>query len=180
LDPVKGHTFFLEAAADVLRELPQTKFLIAGKEANVSFSLLQNQIRALGLESSVEYLGFQASALDFMRSCTIGVIASIGSEEISRACLEWMSVGRPVVGTLVGCLPELIEPEETGLLVPAGNGSALGEAILKLLRDPQVVSSWGRHANSVIQNKFSAEIQLEKTLEVYHYAMEDSVAHSTR
>lgn len=174
LDPVKGHAVFLEAVTDVLKERPETKFLIAGKEANLTFDLLRNQMIELGIEKSVEYLGYQASAQDFMRSCSLGVIASIGSEEISRACLEWMAVGRPVVGTLVGCLPELIEPNENGLLVPPNDGSAMGDAILKLLREPEKIESWGKTALAFIQAKFSSQIQLKKTLAVY-----ESIAHRT-
>ncbi|MCG3203480.1 MAG: D-inositol-3-phosphate glycosyltransferase [Elusimicrobia bacterium] len=172
LDPVKGHAAFLEAAADVVKEVPQAQFLIAGKEANVTFDLLHNQIKELGIEKSVSYRGYQASARDFMRSCSLGVIASIGSEEISRACLEWMSVGRAVVGTLVGCLPELIEPNETGFLVSPGDGSAMGEAILKLLREPEKIERLGNNALALAESKYSPEIQLSKTLGVY-----GSIAH---
>lgn len=175
LDPVKGHAFFLEAVADVVKERPQTKFFIAGKEANIGYDLLRNQARELGVESSVEYLGYQASALEFMRGCSVGVIASIGSEEISRACLEWMSAGRPVVGTLVGCLPELIEPDETGLLVPPGDGLAMGDALLKLLRDPARVRAEGENAHALAQSKFGAKAFVEKTVAVY-----ESVANRAR
>ena len=175
LDPVKGHAVFLEAVADVVKERPQTKFIIAGKEANVRFDLLANQIRELGIESAVQYVGFQPSAQDFMRGCSIGVIASIGSEEISRACLEWMGVGRPVVGTLVGCLPELIEPNENGLLVAPGDGLAMGDALLKLLREPDRINAMGRNANTLMKSKFAAESFLKKTVEVY-----ESVANRPR
>lgn len=168
LDPVKGHAYFLEAASHVLTEFPQAKFVIAGQEANVSFDLLKNQIQTLGIERAVEYVGFQPSAVEFMRGCSIGVVASIGSEEISRACLEWMATGRPVVGTLVGCLSELIEPSETGLLVPPGEGVAMGEALLKLLRDPPRAAQWGQNANRLVEQKFSPRVQLEKTLELYN------------
>jgi glycosyltransferase involved in cell wall biosynthesis len=129
LDPVKGHATLLEAAAGVLKKDPDVRFLIAGKEANISYSLLTNQAKQLGIDHAVNFLGFQPSARDFMRRCSIGVISSIGSEEVSRACLEWMAEGRPVLGTLVGCLPELIEPEENGLLVPPGDSEMLKEGI---------------------------------------------------
>ena len=167
LDPVKGHSIFLEAVADVVKERPATKFLIAGKEANIPYELLKNQAREMGIESAVEYVGFQPSAQEFMRNCSIGVIASIGSEEISRACLEWMSVGRPVVGTLVGCLPEMIEPNENGFLVPPGDGLAMGDALLHLLREPTRARTMGENAHELVKNKFDANTFLNKTMAVY-------------
>lgn len=171
LDPVKGHSVFLEAAAHVLRKRPDARFLVAGAEANVSIDLLLNQSRALGLEKNVQFLGFQPDARAFMRRCAIGVIASVGSEEISRACQEWMAVGRPVVGTLVGCLPELIEPDETGALVPPGDGGALGEAIVRFLSDPDTAHRTGENARHLIERRFSPERQLEETQTFYRWAI---------
>ncbi len=167
LDPVKGHAYFLEAVVDILKERPQTKFFIAGKEANIRYELLANQMRELGIQDAVSYVGFQPSALQFMKSCSVGVIASIGSEEISRACLEWMAAGRPVVGTLVGCLPELVEPTETGFLVAPGDGLAMGDAILKLLRDTNVAHSFGKNAQALARKKFGTDAELKNTLAVY-------------
>lgn len=167
LDPVKGHATLLEAAAGILAAEPQARFLIAGKEANISYSLLTNQAKQLGIENAVSFLGFEPSARDFMRRCSIGVIPSIGSEEVSRACLEWMAEARPVVGTLVGCLPELIEPEETGLLVPPGDSNFLKEAILQLLANMDEAAEWGRRGLNNVSQRFSAAHMLAETITVY-------------
>lgn len=174
LDVVKGHTIFLEAAALVLKEKPSVKFRIAGKEAGVSLQLLQNQVAELQLEESVEFLGYVPSGPDFMRTCTFGVIASIGSEEVSRACLEWMGTGRAVIGTLVGCLPELIEPEESGLLVPPNDPSLLSESILRLLRHPELAIRWGEIGRRMAQTFYSPEIMLTKTLAAYDWAVKNN------
>lgn len=163
LDPVKGHAVFLEAAALILRQQPQTRFLVAGKEAGVTIRLLQNQAEQLGIAPSVEFLGHVPDARAFMRGCTVGVIASIGSEEISRACLEWMSVGRPVVATLVGSLPELVEPGETGRLVAPGDGAALAEAVEAFLQDPAAAQSAGRAGWNRVRRLYSAPLACEKT-----------------
>jgi glycosyltransferase involved in cell wall biosynthesis len=167
LDPVKGHTVFLEAAALVLKRRPQTRFVIAGAEANLSFDLLSNQIKALGIEHAIDYAGRVPSAISFMQSCGVGVIASIGSEEISRACLEWMSAGRAVIGTLVGCLPELIEPGETGLIVAPEDSAALAKALLTCLQHPDETKKWGEQGRRRLERHFSKREQLERTLAVY-------------
>ena len=163
LDPVKGHAVFLESAALVLRSRPQARFLIAGKEAGVTTQLLRNQAEQLGIASSVEFLGHVPDARAFMRSCAVGVVASVGSEEISRACLEWMSVGRPVVATLVGSLPELVEPGETGRLVAPGDGAALGEAIAHYLASADAARAAGRAGWDRVRLHFSPSIMCDRT-----------------
>jgi len=172
LDPVKGHSVFIEAAASVLKKFPETEFRVAGKEANITTQILYNQTKQLGIESQVKFLGFQASAENFMRTCTIGVIASLGSEEVSRSCLEWMGTARPVIGTLVGCLPELIEPNETGFLVPPGDSKAMAEAIIGLLENPGKAVAWGKAGHNLVQRRFSPAIQLDKTLRIYNWVKE--------
>ncbi len=171
LDPVKGHATFLEAAAYILAEDPSVRFLIAGKEANISYDLLTNQAKQLGIQNAVSFLGFEPSARDFMRRCSIGVIPSIGSEEVSRACLEWMAEGRPVVGTLVGCLPELIEPEETGLLVPPGDSKLLKEAIARLLADLNAAAEWGRRGLAVAGQHYGPQKMIAETIALYKYVL---------
>lgn len=163
LDPVKGHAIFLEAAAVVLRSRPNARFLIAGKEAGVTIQLLKNQVEQLGIAGSVEFLGHVPDARDFMRSCTVGVVASVGSEEISRACLEWMSVARPVAATLVGSLPELVEPGETGRLVPPGDGPALAEAIVHYLGDEAAAKNGGRAGWERVRQHFSPVTMGDRT-----------------
>lgn len=172
LDPVKGHTVFLEAAAKVLKVESTVKFMIAGKDAGVSSGLLANHARQLGIEKSVRFLGYQPSARAFIRTCGVGVISSLGSEEVSRACLEWMAEGRPVVGTVVGCLPEIIEPQETGLLVPANDSFALAESVLKFVQQPSLAEKWGKAGWRLAQRRFSPTIQTEKTFRIFNWALE--------
>ena len=171
LDPVKGHAIFIGAAAHVLSQAPEARFAVAGREANVAADLLRNQARELGIEDRVAFVGFHPSSTEFMASCRVGVIASIGSEEVSRACLEWMACGRPVVGTLVGSLPELIETQETGFLVPPGDSLALGDAILGLLKRPDDAARMGRRALEVAAARYSPSAQVERTLDVYRFAL---------
>ena len=63
---------------------------------------LKTHGQRLGIEDQVKFLGYQKSVADVMSDCTIGVIASTGSEAVSRVALEWMAAGRPVVATRVG------------------------------------------------------------------------------
>ncbi|MDE2237544.1 MAG: glycosyltransferase family 4 protein, partial [Elusimicrobia bacterium] len=114
MDLVKGHDDLFRAARGLMAEDARTVFLAAGD------GILRGAIEeaAAALRGRFRVLGRVPDALDFIASCRIGVVASRGSEAVSRAALEWMSLGRPLLATRVGCLPELVEDGVTGILVP--------------------------------------------------------------
>ena len=134
LDPVKGHIFFLDAAALVLEKFPSAEFLIAGREENVKYAELKRRTTELGIADKVKFLGHIPDREEFNSSCDVGVVASLGSEAVSRAALEWLAAGKPLVATAVGCLPELVAPE---WLVPPRNPAMLAAKLLDLLRSPE-------------------------------------------
>ncbi len=134
LDPVKGHGCFLEAAALVLKRLPDTEFLIAGREESVKYSGILARAEALGIAGRVKYLGHVPDAMAFCQSCDAGVIASQSSEAVSRAALEWLAAGRPLVATAVGSLPEFLGSQ---WLVPPNEPARLAEKLLLLLDSPE-------------------------------------------
>ncbi len=134
LDPVKGHACFIEAAALVLAKFPAVEFFIAGREEDIKYASLQTRAKELGIADSVKYLGHVSDSASFTRSCDIGVIASLSSEAVSRAALEWLAAGKPLVATSVGSLPEFVASE---WLVPPKNPQALAGALQTLLESPE-------------------------------------------
>ncbi len=135
LDPVKGHACFIEAAALVLKKVQAVEFLIAGREESVKYPSLEARARELGIAEKIKYMKHVPDSAAFIRFCDIGVIASISSEAVSRAALEWLAAGKPLLATAVGSLPEFVSPE---CLVPPQNPEAMAEALLKLLKSPEI------------------------------------------
>jgi glycosyltransferase involved in cell wall biosynthesis len=78
--------------------------------------------------------------------CAVGVVPSIWPEPQPLVTLEAMACGRPIVASATGGLPEVVRDGETGLLVPAGDVSALREALRGLLRDPALCRRLGEAA----------------------------------
>src|SRR5262249_39696997 len=97
LDPVKGHRYLLEAVALLRDSYPTLRVRIMGQEENVKVRDLRIIAERLGIEDRVEFSGFTSSVPEAMAACTAGVIASTGSEAVSRVALEWMAAGRAVV-----------------------------------------------------------------------------------
>src|SRR5213078_2566083 len=75
--------------------------------------------------------------------CDIGVLTS-RSEGLPNAVLEYLAAGLPVVATAVGGVPEIIENEVHGLLVPPENPAALSTALLRLLEDPHLCANFAK------------------------------------
>jgi L-malate glycosyltransferase len=89
------------------------------------------------------------------------------SESFCLSMLEAMFFGRPSVATAVGGIPEVVESDRSGVLVPPGDADAVARAIEGLLADPERRATLGRAAQSRAKEKFSAEVIVPKYEALY-------------
>jgi len=148
LDPVKGHACFLQAAGLALKRFPSAEFLIAGQEENLKYSALERVAGEAGAAGRIKYLGRVADGPTFCLSCDIGVIPSLGSEAVSRAALEWLAAGRPLIASSVGSLPEFVSKE---WLFAPGDAAGLAGQLLRLLgsREARLAAAAENRAKAV-------------------------------
>jgi glycosyltransferase involved in cell wall biosynthesis len=159
--------FLLKSIAKVLREVPGAVLVVVGREENVRASHLHSVASGLGITKSVEFLGHVPDPFEIMRLCHVGMISSIGSEAISRVALEWMSVGRPIVATRVGCLPEVVLDQQTGFLVNPKDPDAMAQRLIELLRNADLRRRMGLRARERFANHFTLPQCIEKTERFY-------------
>jgi glycosyltransferase involved in cell wall biosynthesis len=138
---VKGHSDLIEAARTVREICPEARFLLAGDGEMRPF--FEDQVKAAGLERTFAFLGHRTDIPALLSCCDIGVLAS-RSEGLPNVVLEYMAAALPVVATAVGGVPEIIENEESGLLVPPENPAALSAAILRVLKDDELRKRLGK------------------------------------
>lgn len=169
MDPVKGHVVLLDAALTLKGRVPGLSVLCAGEGPQLK--RLSWRLKPQGLDGVVRLLGRVPDRWAFLADCRVGVVASIGSEAVSRAALEWMAAGRPLIATEVGGIPDLVEDGVTGLLVPPGDAAALAAAIKALLDDPAGAEAMGRAARARWENEFSLEPFFQRTMAVYDEAI---------
>lgn len=174
LDPVKGHRYLLEAVALLKQTYPDLRLRIIGQEENVKQRDLRIMAGNLGIEDRVEFTGYLKSVADAMAGCSIGVIASTGSEAVSRVALEWMAAGRPVVATGVGCLPEIVKDRQTGLLIEPKNAPAIAQALADLLRHPAQIAEMGASGRNRVEAYFELGTFARQTETVYQDALKES------
>jgi glycosyltransferase involved in cell wall biosynthesis len=159
LNPEKGHTHLLHAAADILRAKPEARFVVVGRGA------LEPRLRAeaeqLGLAAVVSFLGYRDDATAIMEAADLIVHPSL-SEGLSSTIVEAMAVERPVVATDVAGVREQIDDGETGVIVPPGDSAALAAAALKLASDPDASRRAGVEARRRVMARFSWDEVLPK------------------
>ncbi|MGH9573473.1 MAG: glycosyltransferase [Candidatus Acidiferrales bacterium] len=147
---VKGHGELLMAAQKVCREYPRARFLLVGDgEMRGAFEM---QARSAGLENSIIFLGHRTDVAEILKHCHIGVLAS-RAEGMPNAVMEYMASGLATVATSVGGVPEIVDNEVNGLLVPPRNPVALSEAILRILNDEDLRCRLGKAGRETIQLK---------------------------
>jgi glycosyltransferase involved in cell wall biosynthesis len=161
----KGHRYFVDAARDVLAELPQTRFLIVGD--GVAFEEVRRRVSELGLQAQVIMTGFRRDVPEVMAALDVLVLPSIRSEAVSQVILQALALGTPVVGTTVGGTPDVVRDGVSGLLVPPADAPALAAAIVKLLRDPAQARGMGRAGQTLVQSQYTIDAMMGRTTAVY-------------
>lgn len=160
----KGQRHFIDAAARVLRQLPDVRFVILG-EGELRTSL-ERQTRELGLERRVLLPGFRPDVLSLLKTCDLFVMSSV-MEGLGTSLLDAMACAKPIVATEVGGIPEVVVNGETGLLVPPRDADALAHAIMTLLTDEPLARQVASAGYERVRRRFSAERMVAETLEVY-------------
>jgi glycosyltransferase involved in cell wall biosynthesis len=158
LQTVKGHRFFIEAAAQVFRIKPDAHFVLVGD--GPLRPEIENQASELGITDQVHLLGDRADVSRLVSAFDLLVLASL-HEGLPNAVMEAMAAGVPVVATAVGGTKELITDGETGYLAPSANSAALAGRILFALGDEvhrdEIVSAARRRITSAFGIKRMVE-----------------------
>jgi len=161
----KGYEVMLRAMPAVLRACPDVHYVILGKGDRRYEESLRELVRSLGIDKHVHFAGFQESVYPYLAALTLYVQPAL-MEGFGIAVLEAMAIGKPVVATMAGGLPEIVDHEKTGLLVPPGNPDGLAAAVLALLQDPARAAAMGQAGRSRAA-LFSVETMMEQLTQVY-------------
>lgn len=147
LEEQKGYGYFLQACAQVLREVPGAEFWIVGTGSLAD--QLKAQAAALGITGSVRFWGQRSDVEEILLQSDLMVSASIW-EGFPTVILEAMAAGLPVVATDIPGTRELVNHHQTGLLVPARQPSALANGILWMLSQREEAQRMAQRAGQEI------------------------------
>ena len=127
---------------------------------------LEGLVLSLGISSSVHFLGEQPARPSYHQYFDVSVLCSL-SEGLPNSALEAMAVGRPLVASAVGGVPDIVRHEETGLLFQPGDPRQLADHIVDLARNREVRHRIGERARDFVANGYSAEPVLERLHALY-------------
>jgi glycosyltransferase involved in cell wall biosynthesis len=185
LEPEKGHPTLLEAWPLVLARVPAARLLVVGEGSRRE--ALEAEAEALGLlglpcegdtcvgtrharpHATVVFTGRRDDVPAVTAALDVAVLPSY-REALGLAVLEAMALGRPVVATNVGGIPEMVEHERTGLLVPPHDAVALADAIVRMLTDHPLADTLARAGRDLVHERFCIERMVEATQTLYDEA----------
>ena len=155
--PAKDYRTLLQTAHQV-REAAgmKVRFVVAGQRTRPLYDELERLQKELGLEDTVEFLGFRGDISELLRALDL-VLLSSAHEGFSLVAVQAMATALPVVSTRCGGPEEIFSHEEEGLFCPPGDPEALARAILRLQRDPGLRREMGRRGRETAENRFSQD-----------------------
>ena len=166
---VKDQYTLLRAAEIVLRKNKKITFIIAGKESQIKVAELKHMMDKLNIADYFIILPVIEDIADLTRIFDIGIITSIGSETISRVLLEYLYMGKPVIGTRINAIGEIIEPGINGELIDPGDHHMLARYISKIVATESLMKEYGKKSYELYQNNYSEKIFYEKHINIFKH-----------
>ncbi len=165
LEEVKGVEYLIKAFTKIRVEFPEFKLVIIGdgsERKNLEF-----RVRELKIEDKVDFKGRLSlkETKNIMKNCYCFVLPSL-SEGLGRVLMEAMALGKPVIGSNVGGIPDLIKDNQNGFLFEPKNLENLVNKLEILLKDKKLAIRMGKNGREFIENNFSNERYLQNFINI--------------
>ena len=176
LVPIKGHTYFLEAAKEVLEVIKDLspirsgiRFLVVG-DGELRREL-EEYCKELGIEDFVIFTGWRVDLERIYADMDVVVLSSL-NEGTPVSIIEAMASEKAVVAARVGGVPDVVEDEVSGLLVFPKDPKALAQAIVRLLKDPELRGVLGREGRKSVYPKYDVSTLVKNMKDFYQDLIE--------
>jgi len=161
-DHTKGGYYFVKAAEIVLSARPDARFLMVGGIDEDGFRKLASP----ALANATIMTGHRSDIPELLSASDLTVSASL-SEGLGLVIAEAMAMKKPVVGTNVGGIPELVRTGQTGTLVPARDAESMARAILDILDHPDRAKQMGENGRKLVEELCSNQKRADRWEELY-------------
>jgi glycosyltransferase involved in cell wall biosynthesis len=167
---IKGPMVLLKAMGRIWQKHSDVELVYVGK-GELEEELKTESFR-MGVSDSVTFLGWRNDVHEIMPVFDLFVLPSL-NEGMGRVLVEAMASGKPVVGSNVGGIPDLIKNGHNGFLVEPGDEIDLSVAIEKVLTDAKMRDEMGRKGKTMARN-FGVERMVEKIDDLYATLLQTS------
>jgi glycosyltransferase involved in cell wall biosynthesis len=168
LIPRKGHRYLLDAVDVLHRDYPQLQVLLFGK--GPLHDELTNEVAARGLNDVVHLVGFRSDLPQWLGGLDI-LAHPADMEGLGVSLLQASAAAVPIVTSRAGGLPEAVEDNVSGLLIPPGDVAALTQAFRRLLDEPALRQRLGTAGRARILSQFSIDAMVDGNLAVYRQVL---------
>lgn len=164
--PKKGHAFLVKAIPMVLKEFPDTKFVLCGEGPEKQTII--NMVKSLGLFKNVLFAGFidEKEKPMYYAAADVFALPSL-VEGAPIVILEALASGKPLVASRTGNIPELVRDGVSGILVNPQDTVQIAKAIIRYLENPSLREIGGITGREEIVKNYSWETIAKKTLALY-------------
>jgi glycosyltransferase involved in cell wall biosynthesis len=166
LFPRKGYEVMLRALPAIVRAVPTVHYMMVGSDDHDYAARLKGLAHELKIADRVHIVGFQDPVQPFLASLDLYVHPAL-MEGFGIAVVEAMAMGKAVVATTTGGLPEVVGQGETGLLVPPGDVESLAAAVVSLLKDEVRREQMGRSGRARAKERFSLDASVAQVEQLY-------------
>jgi glycosyltransferase involved in cell wall biosynthesis len=176
IDRWKGQHIVLQAIKRVKRQYPSIQCLIIGNVVMCAESYkeeLDAYITNNGLEKNIIFAGFRKDIPNILNLLDVLIHASVEPEPFGRVILEGLALGKPIVATNGGGIPEIITHRETGLLVAMNDDEAMAEAILYYLANMEKANEIADRGKRMVRDLFSNEKTVRAIERIYEDIFND-------
>ena len=166
--PRKNQLFAVRLMAEISNQNPELDFLlrmVGGIDDASYYEKVVCEIRDLGLESKVEFLGWRDDVSSLMQESDVLLVTSL-NEGVPNTVQEAMVIGLPVIASCAGGIPDIIEHERSGFLMPDFDESKWASGLLSFLSDASKVLEIRNAAREYAKENFSLEAYGAKYMEV--------------
>lgn len=167
LDNAKGVKILVRAFADVVKQIPDARLLMAGQ--GTARNWIVAEINKRGLNSNVILLNWvQADKIiELHQGSAVLVAPSIWPDNLPLVICEAMFLGTPVVSTNIGGVPDLIENNVTGFLVPPNDAKSLSDAIIYLIKNRKRAEDFAQKARIRAEIMLNMDEHISKLNDIY-------------
>lgn len=164
----KGCQPLIEAAVRICHAHPDVVVLMVGPVADKNLDTqLREQVESHSLGNRILFLGYRTDVPAILEITDVFVCASL-METFSMAIIEAMSFGKPVISTRCGGPEEIVDHEETGLLVPIADVDAMVSAVSRLVKSPQDCKKFGENGKKKYEANYTPEAYWSAFREMYN------------
>jgi glycosyltransferase involved in cell wall biosynthesis len=165
----KGQRYLISAIPHVLEKIPEARFFIIGE--GELLTELQSLSASLGITRALIFTGFRDDVGAFYNIADLFVMSSV-QEGLGTAVLDALALGKPVVATNTGGIPEIIKDGQTGRLVEAANPQVLANGIIEMLTQKDQALKMAERGQAVAREQFCIDAMVENYIAVYRQLLD--------